>query len=438
MKQGKTREILQEEIKKAIYLLDNNAIQERIIKEVTKKGYSRGFISSILERNALLETLSLLDLGIIADAIYKISDINSTNLEIFFEEIEIEKIRRYKVEEKKEDKDLLVFENVMQVADDIWTMVVPCQRIAQLYRENAVGYDFSTQRESKNIKSKDTIIQTASVNWASVEEIKEQLVKGLFIPNTITFNIPIENAEDVKYDKNKKRLVILKRVLKILDGFHRSLGIIAALREIDLNYNFEVRITNFNTDKARQFIVQEDKRNPINKEYIKSIDTADRVTAIVNNLNQNNSSELSGMITTNGALVTSGDALINFSTMYEIINALWEPTTIVEANNISEYLKDFFNEIIGLYPNEFKLHIRESRKINNINKEQMFVLYLVLAKRIENNPDWKQILQKNIFNIIIKDNKDLVDTPPNKIKKSIKKYINISENIIGEVLNDEE
>ncbi len=382
MKQGKTREILQEEIKKAIYLLDNNAIQERIIKEVTKKGYSRGFISSILERNALLETLSLLDLGIIADAIYKISDINSTNLEIFFEEIEIEKIRRYKVEEKKEDKDLLVFENVMQVADDIWTVVLPCQRIAQLYRENAVGYDFSTQRESKNIKSKDTIIQTASVNWASVEEIKEQLVKGLFIPNTITFNIP--------------------------------------------------------TDKARQFIVQEDKRNPINKEYIKSIDTADRVTAIVNNLNQNNSSELSGMITTNGALVTSGDALINFSTMYEIINALWEPTTIVEANNISEYLKDFFNEIIGLYPNEFKLHIRESRKINNINKEQMFVLYLVLAKRIENNPDWKQILQKNIFNIIIKDNKDLVDTPPNKIKKSIKKYINISENIIGEVLNDEE
>jgi len=438
MKQGKTREILQEEIKKAIYLLDNNAIQERIIKEVTKKGYSRGFISSILERNALLETLSLLDLGIIADAIYKISDINSTNLEIFFEEIEIEKIRRYKVEEKKEDKDLLVFENVMQVADDIWTVVVPCQRIAQLYRENAVGYDFSTQRESKNIKSKDTIIQTASVNWASVEEIKEQLVKGLFIPNTITFNIPIENAEDIKYDKNKKRLIILKKSFKILDGFHRSLGIIAALREIDLNYNFEVRITNFNTDKARQFIVQEDKRNPINKEYIKSIDTADRVTAIVNNLNQNNSSELSGMITTNGALVTSGDALINFSTMYEIINALWEPTTIVEANNISEYLKDFFNEIIGLYPNEFKLHIKESRKINNINKEQMFVLYLVLAKRIENNPDWKQILQKNIFNIIIKDNKDLVDTPPNKIKKSIKKYINISENIIGEVLNDEE
>lgn len=439
MKAGKTREKFQDQIKKAIYLLDNNVIQEEIIEEMVKRGYTRGHISDILEGNALLETLSLIDLGVLAETIYKIADITSVRLDIFLEDAEIEQVRKYKIrQEQEEDKDLLVFEDVRQVASDIWTMVIPCQKIAQLYRENAVGYDFETQREAKRIKSKDTIIRVANVNWTAVEEIKDLLVKGLFIPNTITFNIPIENIEDVKYDKNKKRLVILKRVLKILDGFHRSLGIIAALREAEINYNFEVRITCFNTDKARQFIVQEDKRNPINKEYIRSIDTADKITNIINNINQNNKSELKGLIATDNSLIRTGNAVVNFSTLYSIIDKLWQPKTFVEANKVSDYLIEFFNEIVGLYPNEFKLHIKESRKLNHINREQMFVIYLVLAKNLENDLNWKQEVSKVMANINIKNDtiNNIINTQPSELKNNIKKYIDMSNSMIEEVLKN--
>lgn len=37
---------------------------------------------------------------------------------------------------------------------------------------------------------------------------------------------------------------------------------------------------------------------------------------MVNNLNQNNNSELNGMITSDSTLITSGNALVDFNTMY--------------------------------------------------------------------------------------------------------------------------
>lgn len=439
VKQGYTREGFQAQITKVLYSLDNNVIQTKIIEEIVSKGYSRGFVADIMEGNALLETLSLIDLGVIADAIYKIANIESMKLDIYLEEAEIEQVKRYKVRQEKEDKELLVFENAIQMAHDMWAVVVPPQRIARLYRENAVGYDFETQREPRNIKSGDFIIQAANVNWISVEEIKDNLVKGLFIPNTITFNVPIEFSEEVRYDSNRNQLVILDKVLKILDGFHRSLGIIAALRETDISQKFIIMITNFDTDKARRFIIQEDKRNPINKEYIKSIDTIDRITVLVNSLNESSDSELNGLISTDNSLIRSGDALVGFNTMYDVINKLWKPVTLVETNKISEYLKDFFNEIVGCYPNEFKLQIKESRRFKIINHEQMFVLYLVLAKKLEGESNWKQELEKILNKINAKDINivDIANTSISEIRKKMNNYIDIADKAVEEVLEND-
>lgn len=439
MRRGITREKFQNEIKKAIYSLDNNNIQEEIIDKMVERGYSRGHIADIMEGNALLEPLSLLDLGVIAETINKIGEISTVALDLYFEDAEIERIKIHKIRTEKEDRNILIFEDARQVMHDIWTVVVPCQRIAELYRENAVGYDFKTQRDPKIIETGNTIIQVANVNWNAVEEIKSSLIQNLFIPNTITFNVPIEFAEYIKFDKNNKRLIITDKVLKILDGFHRSLGIIAALREADLNYYFEMRITCFNIDKSRQFIVQEDKRNPINKEYIRSIDETDRVAVIVNNLNQDNRSELKGMITIDKLLIKSGKALVSFGIMHDTIEKLWKPVTIVDSNNITNYLKDFFNELVGIYPEEMKLHIKGSRRFSYINYESMFVIYLVLAKMLEDNNDWKSQLHNILPSINSKNKvaKEFANTPPSIIRNGINKYVDIAKNIIKGVLINE-
>lgn len=439
MKAGQTKSKFEQKIKLAIYSISDNNIQEQIIDEIIELGGSRSQISDILEGNALLETIPLVELGVIADTMYRIADIGFLRLDIFLEEAEIDQVKKYKFPQEKENENLLVFENVTQVASDIWTAVVPAQRIAELYRNNAVGYDFETQRDAKNIKDGDSIIKVANVNWVSVEEIQEELIKGTFISNTITFNVPIEHAESIKFDRGRRILAITESVLTILDGFHRSLAIIGALRVAKINYNFEMRITCFNTEKAQRFIVQEDKRNPISKTYLKSIDNTDKITSIVNALNQSNSSELNGMITTDTNLITSGNALVSFNLMHDIMSKLWKPVTMVDVNNISKYLTDFFNVLVSIYPKELKTHIRQSKRINIVNNEAMFVVYLVIAKKLENDKNWTNKL-KNIIQVIICDDntiQDFSNISTSTIRQSSNRYIKIAETNIKGVFENE-
>ena len=440
MKKGMDRKKFEIAIRKAIYLIEGSETQEAIIDQLVKRGYNRAIASDIVEGNAQLGIFSPTELGVIADTIYTIAEIPEANIERFLEEAEINIVKSYKIRQETEDEDLLVFEDVRQVADDIWTVVVPCKKIAQLYRNHAVRYDFETQRNPKMIKVGDSIIKEANVNSFAVAEIQDLLVRGVFIPNTITFNVPSEKADNIKFDKSKNKLILLDKVLTILDGYHRSLGIVGALRENpNLNYNFEMRITCFDTDKARQFIVQEDKRNPINKEYIKSIDESDKITVIVNRLNQDNKSELQGKIATDSTIITSGDALVSFDIMNSTIDRLWKPTTAVDGDRIFEYLRSFFNELVDVYPNELKLHIKESRKFSYINKESMFVLYLVMAKAIEKDENWKNTLRNSLSKLDIENEviNEFINTPPSIIKHNINSYIKTANNIIEGVLKNE-
>ena len=440
MKRGMDKKTFAIEIKKAIYLVDGADIQGDIIDELMSKGYERGIASDIVEGNVLLDTFSTVELGVIANILHKKGGIPHIRIDKFLEEAEINTVNNYRVQKVKQTEDLLVFEDVRQVAHDIWTVVVPCQKIAELYRNHAVTYDFETQRDPKLIEVGDAIIKEANINTAAVAEIQDLLTKGLFIPNTITFNVPIYKSDSLKYDKKLNRLILTDKVLTILDGYHRSLGIVGALRENpNLDYNFEIRITNFNVDKARQFIVQEDKRNPINKEYIKSIDETDKITFIINTLNQDSSSELQGMITTENTLISSGNALVSFDIMHTTMNKLWNPNTIVESHRITTYLREFFNELVDMYPQELKTHIKESRKLSFINKESTFVLYLALASYLYGDLDWKERLHNTMPKISLNDEttKNFINTPPSTIRHGIGSYITIAENIIKGVFENE-
>lgn len=430
MKRGKTKTDLTVAIKKAIYSISDSSIEEKIIKKLIERGYTRGVASDILEGNVLLETISQIELGLMAEVIYNASELSFIKPSIFLEEAEINQVKKYKIKKRKEDKNLLVFENVTQVMPDIWTVVLSPKQIADLYRNNAVTYDFNTQRESENIEFNDTIIKVAKVNWASVEEIQDLLIKNNFISNTITFNVPIEYMDSIKFDPEKRTLMIIDKVLKILDGFHRNLAIIGALRVADIKCNFTVKITCFNDDKANQYIVQEDKRNPISKTHLKSIDSTDRIATIISTLNQSNNSELKGMIATDYRLVDSGKALIKFNFMYNIISKLWNPESIMETNRISEHLTSFFNQLVGTFPNEFKDFIVQSRKVNSINKEQMFFIYIILAQYYEDKEGWKANFKDTIELVNAATTDEFLNTSIRTIERNFQKYVDMANAIV--------
>jgi len=398
MKKGFTRQDFAEKLKKAVYEISINVIeQEAIISNLSKRGYELGYISSVLEGNVVFDSLDLMDLGVFALEIHKITGDNLINPKRYFEDIELDRITRHKTElEQDVLKYPVVFEDVRRVAHNIWSVIVPAEFIAKLGRSNMLNYEFKTQREPKTIETKDGIILTPSINPKSVIEIADEILKKTFKPNTLTFNIPFKDSDNFKYDENSKKWVLIDGKMDILDGYHRYLSIVAATRIQFTGYNFELRLTNFDEDEANDFIVQEDKRNPISKEYIKSIDNSSLITQIITKLNQSNKSELRGKITTDKTSIVRGFSLVRFDTMYKSIDKLWSPRTINEANTISDYLKDFYNILVDLYPDEFKFKIAESRRNSQINNEKMFIIYNIIAKRLKGNNSELKLIIDNI------------------------------------------
>lgn len=429
MKAGINRETFQTEVIKAIYSIGDRNIVEEITDElVNERGFERGMASDIMQGNAQYDILSVVELGAVLDDIYKITKMPSARLELYLELAEINQVDVFKFQKvSKKDKDqLLVFEDARQVDRDIWTVVVPVKRIVDLYRANKITYNPETQRDPKTIRDGDKFISIININNDSVEAIRDELINRTFIPNTITFNVPMMKGFSINHDQKRNRLVV-EGGMDILDGYHRSAGALAASRHLDgnLDYNFELRITNFNTEKARRYIVQEDKRNTISKEYIKSIDTTDYISNIVNNINESGRSELRGKISTSQRAVKSGHATVTFDLMYSMIESLWSIKSVVDAEDLSKYLINFFNRLMHSYTTD---RSRSSLKDSDI------AFYLTLAKKIEKDEHWANTLQDILRKINIEEgvNEEIRNYNMSDIKRYTMRFIELSNRIIKE------
>lgn len=440
MKLNYTESQFRERLQKAIYEAGvNSRVQNDIIDNIAKRGYRRGFISGVFEGNVVLsQELSLTDLGVFALEIYKITNIRYINPEIYLTDVEMDVVRNHKEETKQDIFEYpVVFEDVRYVAPDLCTVVLSAQFIAKLGKSNMLNYEFETQRDAKVIETERGIIQVPNINPESIIQISEELITDEFIPNTLTFNIPLKNSDDFKYNPKDKKWILLKGKLNIIDGYHRYRGILAALAKKNIDYNFEVRLANFDDDKARKFIVQEDKRNPISKEYIKSIDNSDLTTQLINQLNQNNRSELKGKITTDRATIQSGYALVSFDMMHKTINKLWKLVTIDDVDELFEYLRVFFNRLVSLYKEELKINIKSK---NIINDERMFIIYLILAKELQNKDNWREGLESTMTKLR-KDNQPLQEylkVIPSEILRRFNRHYKVAESIVEVIINDKE
>lgn len=437
MKRGISRDIFQTDIIKVIYSISDRNIVDDITEElIQKRGFERGLASDIMQGNAQYNILSTIELGVILDTIYKITSMPTARIDNYLELAEINQVRDFKFHKigKKKKKNLLIFEDVRQVARDIWTVVVPAKRIVDLYRANKITYNPETQRDPKIIRSGDTIISTINVNASAVEAIRDDLIDGVFIPNTITFNVPMNDRSSIAYDKNKNRLVITGGI-DILDGYHRSAGIVAASRELNdnLDINFELRITNFNVEKARRFIVQEDKRNSISKEYIKSIDTTDYISNVINDINESGRSEMRGLIVSDYDLVRAGRGVVTFDLMHSVIEKLWAPESMAEADDLAVYLTNFFNRLVSVFPRHFKTR-KSTREEGFVISNSNMAFYLVLAKEVEGDDSWKteysSILKK--LNVEKGINENIRKYNMTEIKKRTESFIGLCRETIKE------
>ena len=322
--------------------------------------------------DGLNETLSKNgELNLVKD--FKIKDI--------FTDKEIQKYSKSKFENVTETIYPISFK-VLKISDDQWLSTISSKKLFELYKNQIINYNKNTQRPLKEVTKHGIKTYKINKNKQSVNAIKEDLKKGLFIPNCLTFNINMDNPSNEYYvDEENGELVLENGQFDLIDGFHRYSAITELLLENpDIEFNFGIWIMNFDENKSCRFIAQEDKRNKINKTYTKSLDAlnGDNFSSrIVKVLNENNNSPFKGKLT------RYNDSNINYDDVVITINDNFKCSTRMEANRLSENIIKSF-EILE----------DDNIDITNLNSNEIIVSLVGISLLLSNEIEDKTFVSK--------------------------------------------
>ena len=353
-----------------------------------KRNYLKAATHSILLQQRPLSDVSDKEIYWVIDGLNEtLSENGESNLvkdfkiKDIFTDKEIQKYSKSKFENVTETIYPISFK-VLKISDDQWLSTISSKKLFELYKNQIINYNKNTQRPLKEVTKHGIKTYKINKNKQSVNAIKEDLKKGLFIPNCLTFNINMDNPSNEYYvDEENGELVLENGQFDLIDGFHRYSAITELLLENpDIEFNFGIWIMNFDENKSCRFIAQEDKRNKINKTYTKSLDAlnGDNFSSrIVQVLNENNNSPFKGKLT------RYNDSNINYDDVVITINDNFKCNTRMEANRLSENIIKSF-EILE----------DDNIDITNLNSNEIIVSLVGISLLLSNEIEDKTFVSK--------------------------------------------
>lgn len=391
------RELLEDRLRSVINdNATNKDMHDKIVELLADKNIPPGETRGILTQSPLymLETMDINLLYTITKIFYELTGLRVLDPTEYFYDSEIKIGDKWKRESDKYFMDDLLFSSFVQVNDDQWVGVLSSQTIGKLYNSNRILYRPETQRGMRAIKSRDAIIYRVDYNVDAINAIADLLLEGSFISNILTFNVLKNGDDNIRYDGDSFEIFIGRdSEINVADGFHRSYGLLKALAiRPDLDYNWEIRLCNWDVEKAQRFIYQEDNRTPLRREYKESLNKQKFENIIVNNLNERPQNELQFKIATDVNAVKAGDAYVMFNTLAETINDVFMIKSQRDANKTTDFLIEFFNELIGIYIDDFT-DTKKSQKTSCVTYSNMFIGYVALASRLYGQPSWQTMLE---------------------------------------------
>ena len=352
-----------------------------------KRNYLKAATHSILLQQRPLSDVSDKEIYWVIDGLNEtLSENGESNLikdfkiKNIFTDKEIQKYSKSKFENVTETIYPISFK-VLKISDDQWLSTISSKKLFELYKNQIINYNKNTQRPLKEVTKHGIKTYKINKNKQSVNAIKEDLKKGLFIPNCLTFNINMDNPSNEYYvDEENKELVLENGQFDLIDGFHRYSAITELLLENpDIEFNFGIWIMNFDENKSCRFIAQEDKRNKINKTYTKSLDAlnGDNFSSrIIQVLNENNNSPFKGKLTRYNDSNINDDVVIT-------INDNFKCNTRMEANRLSENIIKSF-EILE----------DDNIDITNLNSNEIIVSLVGISLLLSNEIEDKTFVSK--------------------------------------------
>ena len=237
--------------------------------------------------------------------------------------------------------------DMTRVNDEQYIGTITAKELMLLKDAQLINYNENAQRTMKHIVKGEMEYYQIALNKDAVYAIMESYEGDIYIPNTITLNLPEE--ADYVYDEKKKQLVINNTdYLDILDGYHRYVAMSKIYSQNpDFDYEMELRIVQFTEDKAKRFIWQEDQKTKMRKIDSDSMDSAKLSNKIVDRLN-NSRFILAGKISRNRGIINSAYLANIIDVVY--LKDIKKSEELRAVKEISGRLKQLIDDFTDEYP----------------------------------------------------------------------------------------
>ncbi|WP_214771536.1 DNA sulfur modification protein DndB [Exiguobacterium sp. s133] len=346
------------EEKVSSYLFSHKRDEEminKLSKRMSSHGYSKGEIIEITYDNGNHKKLSSVESILIAkyltDDGFTKGELNPTE---YYTDQEINVALQHFEDKETKMKLPLALENVLQVGYGEYVTTIHIRTLYKMYESGLIVYNFDTQRDAKLKKMNNgSIVRVANVNKKSVEEITNLLIKGTYIPDTLTLNLLVgtgKDGEELTYNTKKNELIVHEGVsIDILDGFHRLNAIREAYKlNPDLDIVFPLQVKNYDARKARQFVGQTNTVNVMPKQYVQQLKMDTHEDFVVTELMAR--SELKDRVSQRGSMsIKTGRQVTSIKKLTDAIAKVFNIQSKREAMRLISKLTVYFDELVGLY-----------------------------------------------------------------------------------------
>ena len=326
--------------------------RKKAIRELAMKAYERfkiptgDFMDIISGR---IEVSKISDFYLFC-VIYMIDLLEGTLVhQNFFTEKEISLYLKTQLQDELHNFFPIIFD-CTQTTNDQWIGSIDVSFLMKLRRLQLIRYNPETQRVMNKVIRGDKEIFKIAIDKVTAENIAKSFESETYIPDTITLNILPDSDADFFYDVKKKQLIINSiDHFDMTDGFHRyfAMGFVED-KNNGFNYPMELRITNFNTTKAKQFIWQQDQKTKMRRVDSDSMNMNDPSVILLEMLNQEVSSPLKGMMKRNGGQINIGEfaKILDYLYFRDIPKAKHRSQIIV----VKKIINNMFNRLFEFDP----------------------------------------------------------------------------------------
>lgn len=367
-------------------LSTNKDAIEKVKTALAENGITSGAVENIMNDPDVLKDSDIREVALFVEQFYKSTSIQALEPTQWFTEFEMKRARQFDKRLLTEDaaEYTIAFDNTVIVGNGIYATTIDIKTIKELYDAQMLEYNYDIQRQAKIKRHKGEIDRTPTVYRKNVKEIKEHLLKGKLIHTTLAFNAAVgssNSGEELTFDSATSTLIVNPGTkLEILDGYHRCLASIEISRKFpEIEFKFILMVSNYTTREAQDYQSQLAKSSPIPKTRVQELEANRKADTVVRHLKSE--SELRDRVSSLHQVKYAQGELVSYNVLADAIDREFNMRTDKDVREVYNYLAQFFEELIGDYPDIFLDNKSRDKSLMNYNK--MFSGYVALAARMQ-------------------------------------------------------